>query len=235
MSLPILESPKYEVKVPSTGKKVTYRPYLVKEEKILMIAMESENQTQILSVMKDVVNACTFGKLEVEKLAMFDLEYIFLKLRSKSVGEVAKIGVRCQLPSCNEVTKTEINLDTVEIAVPDISNRIQLTDKVGVVLHWPYVGAINMDEIEKKNKIDSAMDLMVSCIECIYDDKNVYPAAESTKEELVAFLGSLNQAQFGRIQDYLGKMPRLDHTVKFKCKCGHENEVKIQGLSSFFE
>ena len=190
MSLPILESPKYELKVPSTGKKAHYRPYLVKEEKILMIAMESENQTQILDAMKEVVKACTYDKVDVNKLTLFDLEYMFLKLRSKSVGEIAKVGIRCD--KCKESNKVEINLDTIEIAVPALSNKVKLTDKVGVVLHWPHVGSIDLDEVKKKNKVDSAMEMMIECIESIYDEKNVYPAVDSTKEELLSFLGSLN-------------------------------------------
>ena len=233
MSLPILESPKYEAKVPSTGKKVNYRPYLVKEEKILMIAMESDNQAQILDAMKEVVKACTYNKVDVEKLTIFDLEFLFLKLRSKSVGEIAKVGIHCE--KCQVTNKQEINLDLIEVNVPVVNNKIKLTEKVGVVLHWPHVGSVNMDEVSKKNKIDIAMDLIANCIESIYDEKAVYPAADSTLEELLAFLGSLSQAQFTKIQEFVNKMPRLQHEVEFTCVCGHKNKLTLQGLQSFFE
>ena len=148
MALPIIESPKYETTVPSTGKKVQYRPYLVKEEKILMIAMESEDQALIVRAMKNVIKACTFDKLDPDKLCTFDIEYLFLKLRAKAVGEVSKVGLKCE--KCDKATDVSINLDSIQIDAKSrgVANRILLTDKVGVNLRWPKMS--DVETIETK-------------------------------------------------------------------------------------
>lgn len=237
MALPIIETPKYETTIPSSGKKVQYRPYLVKEEKILMIAMESGDQTQIIRAMKDVIKACTFDKIDPNKLCTFDLEYLFLKLRAKSVGEVSKVGLKCE--KCEKPTDVNINLDTIEI---DMSNkpesRVLLTDKVGVNLAWPKIS--DVETIETKDntpKMESAMQVVVSCIESIFDDKKIYPSNEQTPEELLTFVESLNQAQFAKIQQFIEEMPKLQKEVKFKCahkECAHENNLMLTGIQSFF-
>lgn len=237
MALPVIESPKYEVKIPSTGKKIQYRPYLVKEEKILMIAMESENSGQIMQAMKDVVKACTFDKIDVDKLCSFDLEYLFLKLRSKSVGEITTVGLKCE--KCDKPTKVDINLDEVSVSIDDtLSSKIQLTDRIGVNLSWPKMRDLTKIEDKKDaSPVESAFDIIISCIESIYDEKKNYPANEQTKEDMVTFLESLNQVQFAKLQTFIEKMPRLEHTVEFKCQtkeCGHSNKLVLTGLQSFF-
>lgn len=238
MALPIIESPKYSAKIPSTGKTVQYRPYLVKEEKILMIAMESENQNQILQAIKDIVRSCTFDKVDPDKLCTFDLEYLFLKLRAKSVGEISKVGLKCE--KCDKPTTVEINLDEIEVKTDNLpSNKIKLTDTIGVTLSWPRVKLINQIEgaANNSNRVDGVMDIVLSCIESIYDDTKIYPADEQTREELVKFLDSLNQTQFAKIQEFIEKMPRLEHTVKFGCAnkdCKHNNSLTISGMASFF-
>jgi hypothetical protein len=240
MPLPILQSPKYEVKIPSTGKKVTYRPYLVKEEKILMIAMESGDQKQILNAMKEVISNCSFGKIEADSLCTFDLEYIFLKLRSKSVGETSKIKIKCE--KCETSTSIEINLDSIEI---DMTNRpesnIKLTDDVGVTMSWPKMKAATelavSNEKESDSKVGSAIDVIISCIDSIYDKTKVYKSSEQTKEEMMQFIDSLNQSQFAKIQEFIEAMPKLEHLAKFKCsdpKCGHQNEITLSGMQNFF-
>jgi hypothetical protein len=235
MSLPKLESPKYEVKLPASGKKITYRPFLVREEKILMMAMESQDQNQILSAMKGVISACTFEKVNPDDLTMFELEYLFLKLRSKSVGEISKLKLKCS--KCEKHTPVEINLDEVSVNMDNIPERkIKLTDRIGMVLRWPKVDAVievaSKSEAEQK---DSAFDLIAACIESVYDEKKVYPSADQTKEELVSFIESLNQTQFGKIRDFLQAMPKLSHKVEFECShCKEKNELKIEGLQNFF-
>lgn len=240
MPLPILESPKYEVKIPSTGKKVSYRPYLVKEEKILMIAMESQDQNQILGAMKEVISNCTFGKIDADTLCTFDLEYIFLKLRAKSVGETSKVKIKCE--KCETSTAVEINLDEVEI---DMAGRpsanIKLTDKVGVTMSWPKMKAatnlVVSGEKPNDSKVSSAIDVIVSCIDSIYDEAKVYKSSEQTKAEMMQFIDSLNQAQFSKIQAFIEAMPKLEHVAKFKCsnaKCGHQNEITLSGMQNFF-
>lgn len=236
MALPIIETPKYETKIPSTGKKVVYRPYLVREEKLLLIAMESEDQAQIVRAMKDVVKACTFDKVDPDSLCTFDLEYIFLRLRAKAVGEVSKIGLKCE--KCTKTTDLQINLDAIDIdmtAKP--SNRIMLTDKIGVMMAWPKMSTVEKLDVKDASKMESAMKVILSCVEAIFDDKKMYPANEQSPEEMTAFLESLNQTQFSKIQEYIEAMPKLEHKVKFRCthkECAHENAVTLTGIQSFF-
>lgn len=235
MPLPTLEAPKYEVKLPATGKKVAYRPFLVKEEKVLMIAMESQDQNQILSAMKDVIKACTFGKVNPDDLTTFELEYLFLKLRAKSVGEVAKLSFKCE--KCEKPTPVEINLDAVEVDMANLpEKKVKLTDKIGMVLRWPKVDVIlEMAAKTKEEQKAMAFDMIAACIESIYDDKKVYPSSEQTREELVSFIESLSQAQFLKVQAFIEGMPKLSHTVNYECAhCKEKNTFKIQGLQNFF-
>jgi transcription elongation factor Elf1 len=233
MALPVIDTPKYMATIPSTGEKVSYRPYLVKEEKILMIALESENQEQILGAVKDIIGACTFNKVNVDELAIFDLEYLFLKLRSKSVGETSRVGLKCS--NCETSNEVEIPIDTIEVSGVDKDNGvIMLTDKVGMKLRYPSV-----KDAEKltnaKDNVGTIMKTIVMCIENIFDDEKVYPAKDSTPKELEAFIDSLNSEQFKKIQGFFESMPSLSYTTKFKCdSCGHENELVIKGLANFF-
>ena len=233
MALPVIDTPKYSVKVPSTGKAVQYRPYLVKEEKILMMALESENQEQILGAVKDIIQACTYDKVKVDDLAPFDLEYLFLKLRSKSVGETSRVGIKCK--SCDHSNEVEIPIDSVEVNMEDLpSPTIMLTDKVGIVLRYPTV-----KDIEKlavmKDGMGQIMRTITMCIENIFDDDKVYPAKDSTPKELEAFIDSLNSEQFKKIQEFFEKMPALSHDVRFTCsECGTTNEFALKGLANFF-
>ena len=235
MSLPKLESPKYEAKLPSTGKKFTYRPYLVKEEKILMLAMESGETKQIMQAVKDAITSCTFGKVNADDIAVFDLEYIFMKLRSKSVGEVSKVNVTCE--KCEKKTTVEVNLEEIDVdmkAAP--TTKIKLTDKIGVIMRWPKVDMIAeiADKTPEQQK-EAAFDIITECIESIYDDKKVYPTSDSTKEERLEFIESLNQTQFKLLQNFIENMPKLEHKIDFACEhCKAENSVTVKGLKNFF-
>jgi len=236
MALPIIETPKYTTKIPSTGKNIQYRPYLVKEEKILMIAMESDDQIQIMQAIKDVVKSCTFEKVDPDKLCTFDLEYLFLKLRAKSVGEISKVGLRCE--KCEKPTNVDINLEEIKIDTENVpSNKIKLTDSIGVIMNWPKVKLLDRIQNTTGANVNDMMGIVVSCIESIYDDKKVYPADEQTPEDLIKFIDSLNQVQFGKIQKFIEDMPKLEHTVNFMCsnkECNHQNSLVISGMSSFF-
>lgn len=239
MALPTLEVPKYEAKIPSTGKKVLFRPYLVKEEKILMIAAESEDQNQVMQAVKDVIQACTFDKVDPDKLCSFDLEYLFLKLRSKSVGEISKVSIKCE--KCQKPTSVEINLEEVEVNTSKtIESKIKLTNTIGVVMSYPTMKEalkFSSKTGDPTSKVDTALEVIISCIDSIYDDKKVYPADESTREELLAFVESLNQSQFAKIQEFIEAMPKLQHEVKFKCsnkECGCDNTLVLEGMSTFF-
>lgn len=232
MALPKIDIPKYEVKIPSTGKTVHYRPYLVKEEKILMIALESKNNSQIMTAMKDVVSSCTFNKVDPDKLCTFDLEYLFLKLRSKSVGETSRIGIKCE--HCGAVNKVEINLDEVKVQFPQkVEKKIQLNDEVGVTLCYPRADFLS--DQDGKLTTETITNIVIACLDTIYDKQGVYHAADHKKEELAEFVDSLNQAQFLKIQEFVSNMPKLQMNVKFECeKCKKENDIEISGLQNFF-
>lgn len=232
MALPIVEVPKYSVTIPSTGESVVYRPYLVKEEKILMIAMESENQEQVMRAVKEVIAACTFNKINVDTLTVFDMEYVFLKLRSKSVGEVSKIGIKCA--ECSSLNDIEVQLDILEVTKPEEdSSVVMITDKIGVKLRYPTVKDVNV--LSKYSGTEAAMKTIVACIDNIFDDEKVYPAKDSTPKELEQFVEALNSEQFKKMQKFFETMPSLKHDAKFTCSsCGHQNELLIKGLANFF-
>lgn len=235
MTLPLISVPKYSTKIPSTGDNIQYRPYLVKEEKILMIAMESENQDQIMNAVKDIVSACTYDKVDVDKLTVFDLEYLFLKLRAKSVGENTKIGVKCE--KCEETNEISINLDTIEMPpLEKDSSVIMLTDTVGIKLRYPTVkDAKRQQNGNDASDMEMVFKAIISCIEHIFDADKIYPAKDSTPKELEAFLESLNAEQFKKINTFFEDMPALKKELKFDCtKCSHHNEFEVRGLANFF-
>ena len=233
MPLPKIEAPKYEAKIPSTGKTIQYRPYLVKEEKILMIALETKNSNSILNAVKDIISSCTYGKVDPENLCTFDLEYLFLKLRAKSTGEIAKIGMKCS--HCEAVNQLEVNLDQIEVKMPEgVDRRIALTDVIGVNLTWPKMSRLPQNTGEKADA-NAAMDVVIACIDSIYDKTKIYKAEDTSREEMIEFIESLSQAQFGKIQDFMLKMPALETKVQFNCvKCKKDSDIALSGLNSFF-
>jgi hypothetical protein len=235
MALPRIDSPKYELRIPSNGEVVEYRPYLVKEEKILMMAMETKDQQQMIRALRDVIAGCTEGKVQVDTLAMFDLEYVFLKIRGKSVGETTKVGLKCS--GCGHKNEVEINLDEVEVqGEVKKSAKVALTDKVGVVLKYPTVKGIQK-QLGKQGGSDSevTMAAVASAIESIYDENDVYSTDDEKAEDVVNFLDSLTSSQFKMISGYFEDMPRLKHEVKFNCaSCKTENSQTLEGLTNFF-
>lgn len=235
MALPVVNAPKYDLTLPSTGERVSYRPYLVKEEKILMVAMESKDQSQMLQALKDVISACTEGGVNVGKLPVFDLEYLFLKIRSKSVGETSDLILKCT--SCDAKNDYQVNLDDVAVQgeiKKDV--KIKVTEDIGVVMKYPQVDNIQRAVSTGETKgLDLALASIVSSIDSIYDKDNVYPAENETQEELVNFVESLNSDQFQKLAEFFDELPTLRHNVTFKCiKCGEANESSIEGLQSFF-
>jgi DNA-directed RNA polymerase subunit M/transcription elongation factor TFIIS len=232
MALPKLENPTYTIEVPSLDRRVEFRPFLVKEEKVLMIAQESEDEKKILKTIKDIISACSFGKLDPNECTSSDIEYLFLQLRAKSVGETVDIKVKCE--ECGEYTTVKINLEDIKLSdIKEIDNTIEITDSIGMVLK-----KVSMSDAEKVNKKDSEKafnQMIMYSIESIYDADNVYPASESTEKELIEFIDSLSHKHLEKIQAYIQNVPKLQYTVKFKCKeCGHENEVVLEGIESFF-
>mgnify|MGYP000459223595 FL=1 len=235
MALPKVNTPTYELVVPSTDEKVKFRPFLVKEEKILLIAMEAQEQSGILNAVKDIVKSCTFDKFDVNRAPIFDIEYIFLNIRAKSVGEVSTVNLRC--PDDNETfVQTEIDLTTVDVQITEgHTNKIELTDEMGMIMQYP-----TLDSFTDSTTVINAsnmLDVIASCVSQIYDKKgeDVYDAKDSTKQEIVDFLESLNSKQFLEIQKFFDTMPKLTHTVNIENpETKVKSDITLTGLNDFF-
>ena len=237
MALPKINVPTYELAVPSTDEKIKYRPFLVKEEKILLIAMESGETKDMLQAVKDIVNECTFNKLKLGEMPMFDVEYIFLQIRSKSVGEVSKLRVLCQ-DDGETYANVEIDLTEVQVQVDDgHTNKIELSDEMGIIMQYPTIDTFTSTGITDITA-HNMLDVLTACILQIYDKggEEVFEAKDSTKKELTEFIEQLSSKQFKDLQDFFDTMPKLKHTIKIKNpKTKKESEVVLSGLSDFFD
>ena len=236
MALPKLNTPTYELEVPSTDEKIKYRPFLVKEEKILMIAMESKDNTQIVNAVKDIVSACTFEKIDISNMPMFDVEYIFLNIRAKSVGEVSKLRVLCP-DDKKTYTNVEVDLTKVNVEIGEgHTNKIELTDDTGMIMTYPTIDSFTETGITTVSA-ENMIELIGSCVLQIYEDKGekVYQGKDQTKKELTEFIESMNTAQFKKVQKFFDTMPKLKHTVKVKNpKTKKTSDIVLQGLNDFF-
>ena len=216
MTLPSIETPRYELTLPSTDKVLQYRPFLVKEEKILLVAMESNNNKEILNATKEILRACTFEKIDVDTLPIFDIEYIFLQIRSKSVGEIAKFKMLC--PDDKETyADVEVDLTKVNVQVDDAHTNNVLIDenrKLGIVFNYPTLemtkAGFNVDD----TNVDTLFDIMSLSINHIYEGEKIYPSKDSTKEEMKKFLEQLPQTAFVKIKTFFETMPQLSHSVE---------------------
>ena len=236
MALPIVETPRYELTLPSQETKVQYRPFLVKEEKILYVALESGDEKEMQTATKEILKSVTFDKLNVEELPTFDVEYIFLQVRAKSVGEIAKFKIIC--PDDKETYgDVEVDLSKVEVEVDDAhSNNVVLDEKrkLGVVMKYPNMKVLYSQEF-KSLKYEDIISLIIGCVEYIYEGEKNYPVSESTQKELKDFFESLPQEQFGKIRKFFESMPRLRHETKVKNpKTGVESKITFSGLQDFF-
>lgn len=235
MPLPTLDTPKFELRLPSTGKMIEYRPFLVKEEKILLIAQESGNNRDMISAMKDIVKACTFDKVNPNDLTSYDLEFIFLKLRARSVGETSNVKIKCE--KCEAYNEVAINLDEVDLSeIPEKPVTIMLNDKVGITMRHIRVRDLASIADEKKDSSEKIIDTVIASIENIFDENGVYPTDESKKDELTAFVNSLNRkVHMKAIEDFIATTPKVSCIAEFKCKhCEAENKIALAGLQSFF-
>jgi hypothetical protein len=236
MALPKLTTPVYELVIPSNDEKIKYRPFLVKEEKLLLIAMESGKQEEVVEAVRGIVEECTYNKLNLGSLPMFDVEYIFLNIRAKSVGEISEVRMLC--PDDNETyANAEVNLSEVIVQVEEgHTNKIELTDEMGMYMTYPTINsfvATGITEVSASNMLS----IIASCIAQIYDKKGeeVFDAKDQTKEELIEFVEQLNTTQFRELQNFFDTMPKLKHEIIVKNpKTGVENNMVLQGLSDFF-
>ena len=236
MALPKLNTPTYELEIPSTDEKIKFRPFLVKEEKVLMMALETKDNAQIVNAVKDIVSECTYNKLNINTMPMFDVEYIFLQIRSKSVGEVSKVKILCP-DDKKTYTNVEIDLNEVKVQVEDEhTNKIELTDSMGMIMTYPNIDSFTENGIQDINA-SNMLDVIGTCILQIYEDKGekVYEAKDQTKKELVEFIEQLNTKQFQDVQKFFDTIPRLKHTIKVKNpKTKKTSDVTLSGLNDFF-
>ncbi len=233
MNLPSLVTPHFSATIPSTGQEIEYRPFLVKEEKLLLMALEGGSQKEITKATKNIIKSCVIDEININHLATFDIEYLFLKLRSKSVGEVIEVKVSHSDKDneCKHRTEVLINIDEIDVvADDDIDNRIMLDDKIGVVLRFPGIDDINlMDE----NKPETMFDIINNCIDYVFDNDNVYN--DFTKKEIKDWVDGLNQNQFLKLAEFFNNIPKLSHKVEWTCgECGKEDSITLEGLQSFF-
>jgi len=233
MNLPKLETPKYQLTVPSTKKQSNFRPFLVKEEKILLIAQETGEEGNMIKAMRDIIISCTFGEIDAKDLTSFDLEYIFLKIRAKSVGEVADIGVKCS--ECETTHELKIDLDKVSLTkTKSLPKKIELTDTIGIIPQY-----VKLDDmIEMAGIKDQGLlftKTIAATVQSIYDDTNVYPLSEASEEDTKEFIDSLNREQMEKIEKVFNTTPKLEEKISFTCSgCTAENNRTLSGIESFF-
>ena len=238
MPLPKIATPTYELELPSTGETIKYRPFLVKEEKLLVIALESEDNKQITNAIKAVLKSCVLTKgIKVESLPTFDIEYLFLNIRGKSVGEELEVNIICPDDDETEVPVT-INLDDIEVQKEeDHTNKIKLDDKIMMEMKYPSLEQFikNNFDFNEKNAMDQSFELISTCIDKVYTEDEVWSTADCTKKEVKEFLESMNSSQFQSIEKFFSTMPKLSHTIKVtNPKTKVENDVVLEGLASFF-
>ena len=238
MPLPKIATPTYELELPSTGKPINYRPFLVKEEKLLVLALESEDNKQITTAIKTVIKSCISTKgIKVETLPTFDIEFLFLNIRGKSVGEELEVNIICPDDEKTEVP-VWIDLDDIHVQKnEDHNNKIQIDSKIMMEMKYPSLDQFikNNFDFSGGNQVDQSFDLIAACIDKIYTEDEVWATADCTKKEVKEFLESMNSGQFKDIEKFFETMPKLQHTIKVKNpNTKVESEVVLEGLASFF-
>jgi len=244
MALPRVASPTFELTIPSTGEKVSYRPFLVKEEKTLLMAMEAGDNLAMTKAMQDIIVSCTDGEVDLKSLASFDIEYFFLQLRGRSIGEVLTINPHrpenfkcCKEAKEEDICEININVDDITMDTSKIkAAEIKITDDIGMKMNFPRIETVQKyttagQDIEAEN----VFKLIIDCIEYIWDGDEIYKAKDSTKKELNDFIESLSSSQFGNVREFFESMPRLSHTIDWECeKCKKSTPMLIEGIDSFF-
>lgn len=245
MALPKIKSPIFELTLPSTGVQIKYRPFLVKEQKILLMALESQEQNEMFRAIKQIIGNCAVDDIDVDELPMFDLEYFFLRLRAKSIGEQVDLRLthanktNSKGKTCEHIHDFKLNLMEVEVEKSkDHSPKIMLDDEsnIGICLKYPTIAlADKMQSAQNQSQIESIVAVICESVDYIYDAENVYPSSESTPEEIASFVNDLSQEQFAKVTQFFQTMPKLKHTIKWTCPaCGCEDSAELEGMGSFF-
>lgn len=239
MALPVQNTPTYTLEIPSNKESLKFRPFLVREQKALLLAQQSEDIQVMVDTLKSVIISCAKSKLDIDKLAVFDLEYIFSQIRAKSVGENVQLFFYCD--TCDdEKAKVQISIDLTKLKVetfPDHNPKIELFDDVGIVMKYPNINVIkNIERMgEGAAEVDMVFDIIVNCIDYIYDSSEVHHAKEQTKEELGEFINNLTSEQFQKIEHFFETMPKLRKKVDYRCPvCQKEHHKTLEGLNNFF-
>jgi hypothetical protein len=242
--LPKIDTPKYTLKLPSTDKKVEYRPFLVKEEKILLTAIESlkadDDTDAIQNATYDIITNCTFGKIKPKELPNFDIEFLFLNIRSRSRGETIESSFVCQNEVKGKVCGTSndvmMNINDINIQYPkkDLS-KIMISDDVGIQFKYLSSGELNHYN-DEKNETEKMFKIIVDSIDYIFDEEKVYKGKETPKRELLDFVEALDEQTFVKVRQFFDEQPKLKHTIKYKCsECGYKEDIVIEGLEAFFD
>jgi len=236
MSLPQINTPVHELTIPSTGKKIKYRPFVVREEKILLLALESEDQKEITDAIVQIIGNCVQSKIDIDSLSTFDIEYIFLNVRAKSVGEMLEFSITCPDDGETQV-EVEINIDDIKVVKSkEHKDTIDLENGYFIKMKYPTMSYImNKKDSEDKSLVDSTFEYAVECVEQIYNEEETWEAADSTTKEISEFIENLNSKQYGRVQEFFATMPKLTHTVKVSNpNTKVKSDVTIEGLANFF-
>jgi DNA-directed RNA polymerase subunit M/transcription elongation factor TFIIS len=233
MALPKLnDTPKYDLVIPSTKEKVRFRPYLVKEEKVLMLALESKDSKQAIKSIVDTIGACVVEPINLDKLKIFDVEYMFTQIRSKSVGETSTVGLKCK--ECNHQNDVTIEIDSIKVDVPEINPVVKINDQISLKLKWPNYKSL-MDVDTDEGITGQTFNMVMKCLDTVLTEEEQIPFAEHSKEEIQSFLDSLTTSQFDKIKTFIQAMPRMKHDIRFHCNhCNHENHYTLEGIQDFF-
>ena len=247
MGLPTIAVPEYTLTIPSSGKEVKYRPFLVKEEKILLLAMESEKPEEIIEATKTIIDNCVYDDINVEEMPTFDVEYIFLQLRGKAKGEVLDLKYNC--PKCKQEILVDINIDDIAIKRNEEHTKdVKITEELGVMMKYPNLSLqTKIAQEDEKPEVERLFETMIDCIDYIYDKETTYPSKDHTEKEMTDFLESLTDTQFQQLSKFFETSPVLKHNIKLHCKnkgkvpkgekkkeCGYKEEISLEGLNSFF-
>ena len=230
MALPKLETPTYELILPSTGDKLKFRPFLVKEHKILLTMSEADDN-EVARIIRELVDVCTFKALKIKDLPHFDIEYIFMHLRAKSISETVEVVVNCE---CGEKIDTSFNIDELKVVKPEgHSNKIMINNEIGIELKYPNIDDVVDIYATKDNQ--KVIDLIIRSIKAIYNQEEYWEASDQSKEELDEFVYSLTKEQFDKLELFFVSSPKIVQTIECDCpKCGKHNISKLEGLQNFF-
>ncbi len=245
--LPKIDVPVFETTLISTGKKIKFRPFLVKEQKLFMMAMESEDPKDQVEVVKQVLNNCILSKdVDVDELPTFDLENLFMHLRAKSVGEVVNLRYNCnnlvkkengEEKPCNNIVKIDVNLNEVKPILNETHDKkIVITDNMGMVMRYPTIKMVEgLDSNIEMENVESLIQLIANCVDYVYDKDQIYYAKDCDKQELIDFVENLQQSDLEKVQKFFTTMPKIKKQLKFKCvKCGHDEDITVEGIQNFF-